>query len=161
MQPKFVDLPEFEVAGLAGRYVVGKTEGIPALWTEFVGAWQRAGKPFPNVSYGLCYDESESDGSEGEALPFTYVAAFPIGSAEETPAGLVRRTLSANQYAVFTHRGPVTSIQDTYAEIFGSWLPKSGCRRADGPDFELYDERFDEQNLSGEVDIYLPVHQGA
>ena len=138
-----------------GEEVVGKTEGIPRLWTELVGRWQRAKRGFPSISYGVCYDES--DGSEGEALPFTYLAAFPMDRDDEAPEGLETRTVPANRYAVFTHRGPVLAIQDTYAAIFGSWLPESGYRRAEGPDFELYDERFDEQTMSGEADIYLPV----
>lgn len=159
MEPKFVDLSAFDVVGLAGRFVVGKTEGIPALWGQFIGTWQKAGKAFPDVSYGVCYDES--DGTGGEALPFSYLAAFPIGEGLETPTGLERRTLPANQYAVFTHRGPVMEIQKTYADIFGSWLPTSGYRRGEGPDFELYDERFDDKTMSGEVDIYLPVTKSA
>ncbi len=155
MEPKFVDLPEFGVVGLAGRYVVGKTEGIPALWMKFVQRWQHAKRPFPKVSYGICYDESE--GTEGEALPFTYMAAFALDADDPAPEGLETRSVPANRYAVFTHRGPVMAIQDTYAAIFGTWLPPSGYRRAEGPDFELYDERFDEETMSGEIDIYVPV----
>ena len=155
MEPKFVDLPEFSVVGLTGQYVVGKTEGVPALWMKFVQQWQRAKRPFPKVSYGVCYDESE--GADGEALPFTYMAAFALDADDPAPEGLETRSVPANQYAVFTHRGPVMAIQDTYTAIFGTWLPPSGYRRAEGPDFELYDERFDEEEMSGEIDIYVPV----
>ena len=155
MDPKFVDLPAFTVVGLSGRFVVGKTEGIPALWGDLCGRWEQDGCAFPRVSYGLCYDESE--GAEGEAVPFTYLAGFASEDAEKTPDGLEMRALPANHYAVFTHQGPVMAIGETYGKIFGTWLPTSGYRRGEGPDFELYDERFDEKTMGGEVDIYLPV----
>lgn len=153
MEPKFLDLPALDLVGLAGRFVVGETEGIPALWMRFVQAWQDAGRPFPRVSYGVCYDESA--GSEGEAVPFTYLAAFELEG--EPPEGLEVRSVPANRYAVFTHHGPVAAIGETYGWIFGTWLPTSGYRRPDGPDFERYDERFDDEALTGEVDIYVPV----
>jgi len=159
MDPKFVDLPEFTVVGLSGKFVVGKTEGIPALWGDLCGRWERDGCAFPRVSYGLCFDES--DGAQGEAVPFSYLAGFAADDVEKTPDGLESRSLPANHYAVFTHHGPVMGIGDTYGKIFGTWLPQSGYRRAEGPDFELYDERFDEKTMSGEVDIYLPVAPNA
>lgn len=155
MDPKIVDLPALHVAGLAGRFAVGRTEGIPALWMRFVQAWQGAGRPFPKISYGVCYDES--DGAGSEAVPFTYLAAFPLEEGADAPEGLEMRTVPANRYAVFTHRGAVRTIGETYDRIFGTWLPSSGYRRAEGPDFERYDERFDDEALTGEVDIYVPV----
>ena len=115
----------------------------------------KAGGAFPNISYGVCYDESE--GATDGTMPFTYLAAFPIDDPDHAPEGLETRAIPANHYAVFTHRGPVVRIKDTYEEIYGNWMPKSGYVTAEGPEFELYDERFDEKTMSGEVDIYVPV----
>jgi AraC family transcriptional regulator len=154
MKPKFVELPAFEVVGVSGRFTADKTEGIPVLWDRFVTAWSGAGLPFPTKSYGLCYDEG--GGEPQESPPFTYMAAFdrPEG---DLPEGMEARTVPANRYAVFTHVGEVHRIKETYRHIFGTWLPASGMARAEGPDFELYDERFDEKTMGGEVDIYVPV----
>lgn len=67
------------------------------------------------------------------------------------------RTVPAAKYAVFTAKGPVPqAIQDTWRYIYSSWLPKSGCERAETEDFELYDERCTHDE-GAEVDIYIPI----
>ena len=76
---------------------------------------------------------------------------------DEAPEGLEARDVPANRYAVFTHVGEVHRIKETYEEIFGTWLPGSEWIRGEGPDFELYDERFDPKTMGGEVDIYVPI----
>jgi len=68
------------------------------------------------------------------------------------------RIHKAVDYAVFTHSGPISTIQNTVKYIWGTWVPKhSDIHKKDAPDFELYDERFDVERLDGEVDIYVAV----
>ena len=155
MDPKYVEMPAFEVAGKCGRFTTEHTEGIPGLWDEFMRSWTGAGLDYAATSYGVCWDEGES-GTEANA-PFTYMAAFGMPAGAGLPADLETRTVPANHYAVFTHVGEIHRIKETYAHIFGTWLPASEWTRADGPDFELYDERFNPETMGGEVDIYVPV----
>ena len=63
----------------------------------------------------------------------------------------------AVRYAVFLHEGNVATIQATWRQIFSTWLPNSGVRSANTPDFELYDERFDGATGDGGVEIWLGV----
>ncbi len=151
MEPDFKDLAEFRIVGLAGQFSPGTTAGIPRLWEQFMTIWSGAANACPAVCYGVCF------GGPDPSAPFTYLAAFPEEGLPEPPAGLEIRTIPANRYAVFTHRGPVMQIGATYEAAFANWFPTSGYRRADGPDFELYDERFDPESMGGEVDIYIPV----
>ena len=157
MEPTFVDLEAFDVLGLSGRFTPTTTHEIPALWDRFVADWTRAGRPVPDVSYGVCFDDP--DAAMPQSAPFTYVAAFPAGDADTDAdaEGLERHRVPANHYAVFTHRGEVSGIERTYQAIMRDWLPASGYRRGSGPDFERYDARFDPETMTGEVDIYLPV----
>jgi AraC family transcriptional regulator len=48
------------------------------------------------------------------------------------PQGEVgQKTLPAGYFAVFTHRGPYSKIENTYEEIFRSWYPSSNACIAD------------------------------
>ena len=62
------------------------------------------------------------------------------------------------KYAVFTHKGSVDKILETYQAIYAVWQPKSGYELIKAPDFEYYDERFDPDNPeASELDIYIPI----
>jgi AraC family transcriptional regulator len=63
----------------------------------------------------------------------------------------------AARYAVFLHEGNVATIQQTWQHIFSTWLPSSGLRSGNTPDFEAYDERFDGATGEGGVEIWLSV----
>lgn len=62
-----------------------------------------------------------------------------------------------HRYAVFTHKGHISTIQATWAAIFRTGLPELGAQVADAPDFEKYDERFDPRSGSGIVEIWMPL----
>ena len=160
MEPTFVDLPDLHVLGLSGRYTGGHTEGIPDLWVRFVTAWTGLGRQIPEKSYGFCYDEGVGEEGAGKDVPVTYMAAFPVEGPEDAPEGLEARIVPANRYAVFTSKDGVAGIGEMYRYVFETWMPESGYRRGEGPDFELYDDRFDPETMTGEIDIWVPVVKG-
>lgn len=104
----------------------------------------------PAVSYGLCYD------FDGER--FSYMAGVRVDTIEAVPEGFESKLVPAQTYAVFTHRGSVAGLQDTYERIHESWLAENGLQLAEGIDFELYDERFrGPMNEASEIDLYIPI----
>ena len=58
-------------------------------------------------------------------------------------AGFGRIRIPEQRYAVFTHADHVASIRSTVNTIWNQWLPASGLKAADAPNFERYDEKFD------------------
>ena len=70
---------------------------------------------------------------------------------------MVALTMSANTYAVFVHKGHISTIGHTMRQVFGSWLPATKLEHVSAPDFELYDQRFSIETGEGEVEIYVPV----
>lgn len=60
-------------------------------------------------------------------------------------------------YACFTHRGSLENIGTTLNYIWQSWMLKTKYTLRDAPDFEIYDHRFDQKTLNGEVDIWIPI----
>lgn len=149
MEPKFVNLPAFSVVGMKIR-AKAQDSRIPKLWGEFV---PRMGE-IPHlaesqVSYGLSDNMDESSGE------FDYVAACKVNRVDAVPEGMVRVDLPDQICAVFTTT--LSKIGESFQEIYGTWLPRSGYQRAEGPDFEVYDEKWDSDDPKSEFYLYIPV----
>ena len=63
----------------------------------------------------------------------------------------------ASPYLVFPHRGHISGIPATWRAIMENWLPGSGSRMADAPNFERYAEDFDGNTGLGGVEIWIPI----
>jgi AraC family transcriptional regulator len=60
---------------------------------------------------------------------------------------------------VFTHSEHISTIRRTVGTIWNHWLPKSGMKAADAPNFERYDETFDSVTGNGGLEIWVPVRE--
>jgi AraC family transcriptional regulator len=141
------------IAGLGGWYDAATRTEIPDLWqrfaSEFIG--KVPARADQKVYYGICANMNGQGGLD-------YYAAIEVPSAEGLPEGLKPFELAQRRYAVFTHRGPIAKISDTWMAIFEDWMPRSGHSMADAPAFELYhDDRFDPKTGMGEVEIWIPL----
>jgi predicted transcriptional regulator YdeE len=148
MEPKIVTKKAFTVVGMKYH---GKNENneIPQLWGEFQPRMAEVkNKAEPEVCYGVCGNTD----AEGE---FDYVAGFEVESDADVPAGMVPWQVPEQRYAVF----PCTigTIKDAYQYAFETWLPQSGFKLGDGPDFEYYDDSFDPKAEDPSLTIYVPI----
>jgi AraC family transcriptional regulator len=57
---------------------------------------------------------------------------------------------------VFTHSAHISTIRRTVNTIWNHWLPASGMKAADAPNFEHY-EKFDSSTGNGGLEIWIPV----
>lgn len=149
MEPKFVSLPAFTLAGMKMR---AKPQGkVPGdLWVEFgprMGEVQHMTEP--DIAYGLTDNMNMSTGE------FDYMAGMRVSSAAELPAGMTTHDVPAQTYAVFPCTLP--TIRATFDHIYGVWLPTSGYVRTFGPELERYDERFDPKDPASVFEVYIPV----
>jgi AraC family transcriptional regulator len=148
MEPKIVTKAAFIVVGMLYH---GKNENneIPQLWQKIN---PRAGEIqnliSPCIAYGVCGEMDEGDA-------FDYMAGFGVTEAQDVPAGMTSWDVPEQTYAVF----PCTlkTIHEAYQHAFQTWLPTSGYRRGDGPDFEYYDDEFDLQAEDPKLSIYIPI----
>ena len=147
--PRFVDGKEMHIAGIGQRYVSVATAGIAAQWQAF--ALQMGGVPgrIGNAAYGVC---RMSDGGG-----FEYICGVEVADFSAVPQTWSRINLPATRYAVFVHRGPVSSIRATFESIWRDWLPTSGFQVADAPLLERYGEDFDSASATGNVEIWVPL----
>lgn len=100
-------------------------------------------------------------GDNGRTDRFDYIAGVMADSDAPPPESMDKVVIEPQTVAVFAHRltgqNINIDIKPTLQHIFGTWLPNSGYRLAQGPDFEHYGERFDPMNKTGEIDFYVPI----
>ncbi|NEW05187.1 MerR family transcriptional regulator [Paenibacillus sp. SYP-B3998] len=148
MKAQVVTLPAFHVVGMSWRS--GDEGTIPDLWGRFnPREGEIQGKLNAQVCYGLCVP-IEDGGVE-------YTAGFE-STGTFIPDGMVFKTVPAQTYAWFTHRGSLSGLSKTMEDIYTTWLPQNGYKAVKGIDFELYTERFtDPDDEHSEVDLYIPI----
>ncbi|HYG59373.1 MAG TPA: AraC family transcriptional regulator [Symbiobacteriaceae bacterium] len=155
MEPRIVEQGPFTLIGMI--YFGENQKGeIPQLWNDFIPRIDKIPDAQPGASYGFCFMDDRSNPN------FWYMASVPVAKIGDIPAEMVAKTVPAHTYAVFTHRGALAGLGETYAVAYKTWLPASGYELAASFDFELYDRRFnpaDEAN--SELDIYLPIRPKA
>lgn len=122
--------------------------GIPQQWQQFKTLLPLPGQ-VGEVSYGaICGHDAGS---------FEYLCGAEVASFDGLPSTLGRMRIDTQQYAVFAHNGPISSIAATWEGIY-RWLETNGqYQSAHKPDFERYDRRYDPASASGEVEIWISV----
>jgi AraC family transcriptional regulator len=156
MQPKIVERGPDLAVGMGGSFPHNSFSRISKLWTEFQVRMPEVPAVRKGYALGVCTAE-HADIAIKPGDNFVYIAALPVTDAATVPAGMVKVEIPGGRYAVFTHKGPLSDLPHTVNYIWGTWVPRGEYKRRESPDFELYDERFNEQTLDGEFDIYLPI----
>jgi predicted transcriptional regulator YdeE len=123
---------------------------IPRQWDDFTKLGRLPGQVGATAYGAIC-------GGDAQAQTMEYMCAAEVQSFEALPKELGRMRVPAVRYAVFLHEGNVATIRETWRQILSVWLPSSGMRSAQTPDFEVYDERFDGATGGGGVEIWLGV----
>ena len=156
MEPKIVTKEAFTVVGIpfkgmvsSGPYDDGENNNeIGKAWDAF-NARAAEVKHWRGPAIGLCFAMPNQD------EPW-YIAGAEVSQAEDVPAGMMARETPAQKYAVFECTLP--TLSETYKTIMEEWQPSSGYERGDGPDFEVYDEKWDMNDPQGSpVYVYWPI----
>ena len=150
-EPEIRSREGFVVAGLARGYDMETRVAIPQLWQAFVPHIGSIPGRIGAGTYGLCIPTQPPGDS------FTYVAGVEVAAADGLEAPLQGFAVPAAEYLVFTHEGPLDTLQQTMAYIFGTYLPESDFEPAGTADFERYDDRFDPETGLGGLEIWVPV----
>jgi AraC family transcriptional regulator len=155
MEPKYTKRGDIRVVGL--RQEVGPRQSAdgPGVWRRF--------RPFmdtiPHRRGAHAFGVIEVLDKESGA--FAYSAAVEVSRIAAVPRGLTGKTLPGGRFAVFTHRLASCDIggelKRTFGYIYGTWLQSADAKLRAPYDLELYDERFDNKTISGEVDIWVPI----
>ena len=149
MQVEIITRSDFWVVGLHYRGT-NDNEQLPALWRKF---WPRhaeiSGRTTPSYAYGVI------DHFDPETKMMDYWAGVETSMDAKVPKGMTKICIPGKSYAVFQCTLP--TLMQTLDRIYGEWLPNSTYVRAPGPEFELYDERFDVDQEKYEMSQWIPI----
>lgn len=153
--PQILIMEETKVAGIRGGAALSDNQ-IPALWERFLRQYKNM-DCFTGTGYSICETPEASYTEDGD-LVFSVLAGGAVTDFNHLPQTLVKKTLAAGKYAVFTHQGTFANLQKTYQYIYGTWLPTAkeelDCRE----DFEVYEHEVSSfDNPENKIKIFIPI----
>ncbi len=153
--PQLATLPAFLVAGPSRTFDEATKAEIPQLWSGLIGALPFAGQVKSWATYGVVSSVDQAEGC------FQYMAGVGVEPGCVPPEGFAMLEVPAATYVVFriTLDGSALhpQVKRAMARIWGELIPSSGLALAGGPDFELYDGRFDPLKAGSVIDLHVPV----
>ena len=159
IKPRFVEKEEFVIAGYRkhtkdGYNVIGET------WFDLKSNMDSIERRNEHTMYGF---EDYSEEFCSEPLSFYYMAGVEVDKDIVLPEGMYRKVVPKANYAVFTVNGNNADgeIGKAFQYIYFVWLPNSEYCIDENAlfDFEYYDERWDCQLGTAQMDIYVPVRR--
>ncbi len=159
VHPKIVELNEINVAGLRGETTL-RDNKLRELWERANAVFGQIPNLIPNGrGFGIC--EACQDNALytiNEDILFSEVAGAEVSSFDGLSEAFVRKTIPCGRYAVFTHRGTLAKLPQTYDYIWGTWSLTTKEELDGRDDFEMYDSRFlGSDHPDSEIDLYIPV----
>lgn len=153
--PEILLLEETKVAGFRGTVSLSDNR-IPELWGRFLRVCKDM-DVFTGVGYSICETQQTAYTKDGD-VAFSVLVGGSVHCFDGLPPALVRKTLCAGKYAVFTHHGSFANLVKTYQYIYGTWLPTAKEELDDREDFEVYErEVLSFDDADNEVRIFIPI----
>jgi AraC family transcriptional regulator len=144
-----ISLPSFRLVGMLYAGPI-KDNSVTELWRRFGARMDEIAHTVnPEIGFGA------QDHFDHVAGTFEYLAAIEVTSAEGIPEGMLTWVIPAQTYAIFP--ASLATLSQDYQKAYGEALPAAGLERADGPEFERYDERFNSRNPQSPFALYIPI----
>jgi AraC family transcriptional regulator len=128
---------------------------VEAAWERLCTRLGKDGLLGPGTKFiGICYDDPEVTPPE----KIRYEACVTVDNDFEAEDEVGVQTIGGGEYVVTTHVGPYNTLGQTYAQLLGQWLPRSGRELRSEPSLEFYlnaPESTDPEDLI--TDIYAPL----
>lgn len=155
--PRIETKEEFVIAGYR-KHTRNGFEAIGESWFDLKSNMDSMKRKNEHTMYGF---EDYSEEFTAEPLAFYYMAGVEVDKNTELPEGVYRKIVPKSEYAVFTVNGNNANgeIGQAFHYIYNVWLPSSDyCIDEELLfDFEYYDERWDCQLQTAQMDIYIPI----
>ncbi|MCQ2233097.1 MAG: GyrI-like domain-containing protein, partial [Paludibacteraceae bacterium] len=157
IEPRIEERDEFVIAGYR-KHTRNGFEAIGESWFDLKSNMDSMKRKNEHTMYGF---EDYSEEFTAEPLAFYYMAGVEVDKNTELPEGVYRKIVPKSEYAVFTVNGNNANgeIGQAFHYIYNVWLPSSDyCIDEELLfDFEYYDERWDCQLQTAQMDIYIPI----
>jgi AraC family transcriptional regulator len=132
MDVKIEHIEPFRVAFM--RHV-GPYDTCGSTWERFCSVLGPRGLiSDQSVFLGICHDDPEVTPPD----KVRYDACMRVDEGFEPPEEIAVQEVDGGDYAVVTHHGPFDRLAETYAFVYGQWLPQSKRDLRAAPGFEIY-----------------------
>jgi AraC family transcriptional regulator len=148
--PRVVDAQMVRVVGLAERCSFDTTINIPAQWQRFMERYDDIPYKRDHIPIGVNYS-ADDDGQ------FLYMCGAEVHRFGARARALLHLEIPPRQYAVFEHRGHVSTIYETYRSIWNEAMPATGRAVADAPVIERHNPAFDPRTGEGGLTLWIPL----
>lgn len=144
------------IAGISKKmHVKEVNQFIPGLWQAFDANKSN----IPHIANSnACFGFEEYGTDFMQTMQFEYMPAMAVSKKDTLPENFIYKEIPGGLHAVFTHRGSIATIKDTFTEIYNTWLHQNGKYTINGNyDFEFYDHRFKGMAADSELEIWVPI----
>jgi AraC family transcriptional regulator len=148
--PRFENGKTLLIAGIGERYNDQTSAGIPAQWQRFVPHIGHIAGQVGRAAYGVICNSDDSGNVE-------YISGVEVSDFALVPKDWCRIRIAEQRYAVFAHRGHISTIRQVMNTIWNKWLPESRLQAAEGPQFERYGPEFESATGNGGFEIWVPI----
>ncbi len=149
MEPEIIEKGEMKFVGPV-YYGDNRNNEIPEFWETHFCMVASLPTKIENGSFGVCFHTSDY---VAKGL-FHYMPAVEVENFDNIPIEAVGKTIPKHKYAVFTHRGNVENLGETYKYIHGTWFPNKRYCINEHFDFEHYTL---DENGDSMIQIYIPI----
>ncbi|MFA5431902.1 MAG: GyrI-like domain-containing protein [Candidatus Paceibacterota bacterium] len=151
MEYKQIEMGSMKMVGVA---VNTSTQNAPQdcmpTWMEFMKRFAEVTNSVnPQIMYGVSFVTNK------ENCTFRYLAGVEVSEFGEVKEGLEQVEVPASIYLVFTHKGKLDTLGQTYGEIM--YQVKSLGKEQKEFWIEYYDERYKNNSDDSEFDIWIAV----
>ena len=157
VEPRIEILTEKKLVGKRMKMTFSNNK-TGELWKNFM---QRRKEIKNNLTSELIsmqvYDQSFDFEIFDQDAPFEKWAAVEVLNFDSIPKEMETFTLPGGLYAIFVHKGAVSSGPETFRYIFGTWLPNSEYSLDNRPHFEIIGERYKNEDPDSEEEVWIPI----
>lgn len=128
------------------------------VWSDLTEHLPKLEKAIGNELYGITYytEVYDPDSHKG----FAYMAATEISSGEGIPENMAVRKISAANYLVFEHKGPVKYLGESYNYIYNKFMKDTKRTILFSEVLEVYGKAYnadDPDSADSIIEIWMPV----
>ena len=146
-----------EAFDVLGFQIEGTMEPGPIMdtWMKYMEAKPSMKGLVGGSDYGVTYYGPNHDGESMEGV--CYLVGGEAKEVSELSEELVLHRVPSALYAVFSHKGPVDTINESYQYIFGQWFRETGRTPLMQDVFEEYGMDFIPDGKESITYIWVPI----
>lgn len=153
MKPELKNLAKLILLGTSSEMSLTNNQ-TPLLWGSFRRQQKQHFPQDPDCFYSVNVYPANYFENFNPETPFVKHALVSAEYAGNTDLPWDIFELPGGLYAVFSHKGPDTSI---FQYIYSTWLPNSGYQLDNRPHFEKMPAGYVPGHPDSEEEIYIPI----